>query len=208
MFIRKVKVSPSVYLAHAKTLENGMAKYPIRRVICKTFTIPAGFMNLSQEKLFNGQLPTRIVLGCVDNRAFNGDLARNPFNFQNFGLKEVSVYLDGQNNGVKALVTNFENGQLVAAYISLFSGLGKFNRDEGNSISRSDFGRGFALYAFDLTSDLTDNESFNLARHGTVRIDMSFGAALESTVTVVAFAEFENILEIDRNRNVVFDFNN
>jgi hypothetical protein len=30
---RKVKISPSVYLAHAKTLENGMAKYLLRRVI-------------------------------------------------------------------------------------------------------------------------------------------------------------------------------
>ena len=41
-----------------------------------------------------------------------------------------------------------------------------------------------------------------------VRVDMTFGAALPNTVTVVAYAEFENIIEIDRNRNVVFDFNN
>jgi hypothetical protein len=33
LLIRKVKISPSVYLAHAKTLESGTAKYPIRRVI-------------------------------------------------------------------------------------------------------------------------------------------------------------------------------
>ena len=92
--------------------------------------------------------------------------------------------------------------------MSLFSGTGKENRDEGNGISRTDFGNGYALYAFDLSADLSENESFNLARHGTVRIDMTFGAALPHTVTVVAYAEFENIIEIDRNRNVVFDFNN
>ena len=63
---RKVKISPSVYLAHAKTLENGMAKYPIRRVVCKTFTVPAGHLVVSQEKLFSGQLPTRLILGCVE----------------------------------------------------------------------------------------------------------------------------------------------
>jgi hypothetical protein len=92
--------------------------------------------------------------------------------------------------------------------MSLFSGTGKENRDEGNGISRSDFANGFALYAFDLTADLSENESFNLARHGAVRIDMTFGEALPHTVTVIAYAEFENIIEIDRNRNVVFDFNN
>jgi hypothetical protein len=47
MIIRKVKVGSSVYFAHAKTLELGMAKYPIRRVICKAFTIPAGYLDVS-----------------------------------------------------------------------------------------------------------------------------------------------------------------
>jgi hypothetical protein len=208
MLVRKVKVSPSIYLAHARTLENGMAKYPIRRVICKSFTIPAGFMNVSQEKLFSGQLPTRLVLGCVDNRAFNGDLARNPFNFQHFQLKEVSIYLDGQNHGIRPLITDFESGQYVTSFMSLFSGTGKENRDEGNNISRSDYAKGFSLYAFDLSSDLSDTESFNLAKHGNVRVNMNFGAALAQTVTVIVYAEFENIIEIDRNRNIVFDFNN
>ena len=54
LFVRKVKVSSSVYLAHAKTLENGLAKYPIRRVVCKSFTIPTGYLDVSHEKLFSG----------------------------------------------------------------------------------------------------------------------------------------------------------
>jgi len=40
MHIRKVKVSSSVYLANAKTLEYGKAIYPFSRVIVKAFTIP------------------------------------------------------------------------------------------------------------------------------------------------------------------------
>ena len=99
LLIRKVKISPSVYLAHAKTLETGMAKYPIRRVICKTFTIPSGYLDVSHEKLFTGQLPSRLIVGCVDNQAFNGDLSKNPFNFKHFSLNEVMVYLDGQQQG-------------------------------------------------------------------------------------------------------------
>jgi hypothetical protein len=80
LLVRKVKISPSVYLAHSKILESGMAKYPIRSVICKSFTIPAGYLDVSHEKLFLGQLPTRVVVGLVDNRAYNGDRERNPFN--------------------------------------------------------------------------------------------------------------------------------
>ena len=69
LFVRKIKLSPSVFVAHAKALEVGNAKYPIRRVICKTFTVPRGNLDFSQENLFAGQLPTRLVIGCVDNDA-------------------------------------------------------------------------------------------------------------------------------------------
>jgi len=53
MFVRKVKLSPSVFLAHTKALENATAKYPIRRAVCKTFTIPHGFRDASHEKLYS-----------------------------------------------------------------------------------------------------------------------------------------------------------
>ena len=41
------------------------------RVECKTFTVPAGSLNCNQGKLFTGQSPTRVIIGCVDNDAFN-----------------------------------------------------------------------------------------------------------------------------------------
>jgi len=39
-----------------------------------------------------------------------------------------------------------------------------------------------------------------------VRLALKFSTALTNTVTVVAYAEFENVIEVDRDRNVVFDF--
>lgn len=77
-----------------------------------------------------------------------------------------------------------------------------------HDISRTDYANGYALYAYDLTPDLAENDHVNLTRQGTVRLDLKFGAALAQTVTVIAYAEFENVIEIDRNRNIVFDFSN
>jgi len=207
LYVRKVKLSPSVYLAHARTLEQGTAKYPIKRVICKTFTVPVGFRDVTHEKLFCGQLPCRLVVGLVDNEAFNGAFNRNPFNFQHFNVSEIGVYLDGQQvHAVKALQPDYAHHQYVDAYMSLFSGSGKINRDEGNFIARTDFARGYGLYAYDLTPDLAENDHFNLTRQGNVRLLLKFSAALQRTVTVIAYAEFENVIEIDRSRNVIFDF--
>jgi len=35
---------------------------------------------------------------------------------------------------------------------------------------------------------------------------LKLSAALANTVTAIAYAEFENVIEVDRDRNVVFDF--
>ena len=98
LLVLKMRLSPSVFLAHAKALESGLAKYPIKRVVCKTYTILAGNLNGNHEKLFTGQLPSRLVIVCVDNDAFNENYVKNPFNFKHFSLSEISLHLDGTLN--------------------------------------------------------------------------------------------------------------
>ena len=109
LLVRKVQQSPSVFLAHAKALESGLAKYPIKRVVCKTYTIPAGNLDGNHEKLFTGQPPSRLVIGCVNNDAFNGNYVKNPFNFKHYALSEISLHLDGNTQPVKPLKPNFAN---------------------------------------------------------------------------------------------------
>ena len=198
---------PSVFLAHAKTLERGTAKYPVRRVVCKSFTVPQNYLDVSHEKLFSGQLPTRIVIGLVTNRAFNGHLQSNPFNFQHFNLSEIGLYLDGQQqHAVRPIQPNYGDGQYIRASDSLFAGTGKLYKDEGLFVSREDYDKGYALYAFDMTADLGEDDHFSLVRQGSVRLALKFSTALTNTVTVIAYAEFENVIEVDSNRNIIFDF--
>ena len=42
LFVRKVKPNPAIQLAHVKALQHGTAKYPLRRVEVKSFTVPTG----------------------------------------------------------------------------------------------------------------------------------------------------------------------
>ena len=99
-----------------------------------------------------------------------------------------------------------EHGLYIRAYDSLFAGTGKLCKDEGLFISRDDYATGYALYAFDLSADLGEDDHFSLMRQGSVRLALKFATALAATVSVVAYAEFENVIEVDRDRNVIFDF--
>ena len=82
--IRKVKMSPSISVAHELALKKGPAIYPVRRIECKTFVIAAGNPSLMKDNLYNGLVPKTFVFGRIDSAAFNGDYQKNPYNFKTY----------------------------------------------------------------------------------------------------------------------------
>ena len=101
---------------------------------------------------------------------------------------------------------NFETGSYIRSYVNLFSATGKQAQDEGNDLSRDDFGQGYTVFGFDLTPDGCDGCCFHLTRKGNLRIEMHFATALEHTVNVVVYGEFEAVLEIDKGRNIIYNY--
>ena len=205
LFARKAKLNPSVQMAHIRALEKATAKYPVRRVDCKVFSIPRGAMSHTHENVYLGVLPKRVVLCCVDNDAYNGAYDKNPFNMKHNGVNFLALYVDGQQVPAKPAQPRFGDGNYVRSYVNLFAGTGKMFQDEGNDLTRFDFANGYTLYTFDLTPDACDAGHFNLVQKGNLGVEIHFDQPLDQTVNVVVYGEFEAVLEIDRSRNIVYD---
>lgn len=208
IFVRRVKINPTVLIDHAKKLEVCSAKYPITRVDVKSFTIPSGVLGQSLDNVYLGQMPERIVIGLVSNTAFNGSFTLNPFNFHHHNVNYLALYIDGQQVPAKALQPDYTvSGQYVQCYHTLFSGSNIQYKNNGNAISRSMYPYGFCLYAFDLTPDLSASlYHWNLVRRGSLRIELKFTIALTEAVNCIVFGEFSNIIEVDKYRNVTVDY--
>lgn len=207
LFVRKVKINPSILVAHARTLNLTAAKYPITRVEVKTITIGTDIQSKTIDNLFLGQMPKRCIIGMVESASFNGQLSLNPYNFEHFNLNYMSLYLDSTQIPSKPLTPDFKTKQYTRSYYSLFEGSGIYFADTGNTISLDEYPNGFCLSAFDLTPDLSCNEPhWNIIRSGTLRAEIRFSEPLTKTVTLIIFAEFDNIIEIDKHRNVLIDY--
>ena len=208
LFVRKLKLTPSLCLAHERILQQKTAKYPITRVECKVIHLPQGQKSFTHDNLFLGQLPKRIVLGIVDNRAFNGDISLNPYNFQHCNLNYLAVHLDGQQVPWAPLQPSFSGSSYIRAFYTQFTGGDGISSDTGNTIGREQFVNGHALYCFDLTPDLSSScgHHFSVTKSGNLRLELAFEVALSITGNVLVYSEFDNVIEIDKDRKVTRNY--
>ena len=99
-----------------------------------------------------------------------------------------------------------DNKLYVRSFFNLFTATWSVNKDDGNYLEYRDFPGGYALYAFDLSPSLLDGNQVELVKSGSLRLELKFKAALPEPVHVIAYAELDSLLEIDRSRQILTDF--
>ncbi|KAK2812298.1 hypothetical protein Q5P01_000040 [Channa striata] len=160
--------------------------HPLSRINVKTFSIPATSRICSQENLFFGTLPNYVVLGLVNHETFTGRSNLNPFNFIHCDLEYLAICQDGCQIPAKPFQPQFENNLSVREYYNLFSSTGQHLKDQPLCFDRNDFAQGYTLFAFNLAPDE--------------------GFPLPQTTTLIVYACYDSILEIDSKRNILVDY--
>ena len=206
--IRKVKVSPSISIAHELALKKGPAIYPIRRVECKTFIISAGNPSLRKDNVFNGLVPKTFAMVMVDSAAFNGDYKKNPFNFKTFTTSFLGIAVNREEVPFRPLQLSYTtNPRYIEAFLTMFSGAGKLFYNAGNDVTRDEYAGGYAVYVADLTPGTCGSSPhFNVVQQGNLAVDIKFSTAPTDAVSLVCYGEFENTIHIDSERNVIYDY--
>ena len=212
--IRKVKVDQAIRDSTEVLLKQTPAIYPIRRVVCKALSIAPGLPNVRQDNIFSGLVPTSFVFGLVGSNAYTGDYVKNPFNFKHYDVSTVTLSVNGEEIPFKQLRLKFpsttnvreKSVDFLQAYNTLFSGTGKMFSNMGLDITGDEYPHGFTLFAFDLTPDMCNTaDYFNTVQRGTLSVDITFEKDTPEAISMVCYSDFENIIRIDSERNVIYD---
>ena len=218
--IRKVKVDDTVSTANEHILKRTPAIYPIRRIECKALSIPSGLPHVRKDNIFSGMIPKSFVFGLVDATAYSGIyggrtttgnkiIPANPYNFQHYGVTNITLTVNGEEVPFKQLTLDYEGSttkDFVQAYNTLFSGTGKMYTNTGLDITREEYDKGYTLYVFDLTPDMCNTSGyFNAIQRGSLSVDTTFSKQTEDAIAMVCYGDFENIISISSERNVIYD---
>jgi len=207
-YVRKVDVLKSLAVSLESQLSKHPAKYPIRRVAVKTLHISGSRKDTPQNVIFSGQIPRRVLVGLLDKAAFHGAVDKNPFNFKNFGIRQICVTAGGINYPRNPLPLDFDKDMYMRSFMSLFEALNMTGEDKGNEISYKAFKNGYTIFAFDLSADnCADSGYWQLIQDGTTSIKIEFAKDTPPDgLRCIILGEFDNLMTIDKYRNVHFDY--
>ena len=204
LYVKKIE---SVFNAINTVFNDKNAQYAITRTTPKVFTVPRGQQSQHIDNAFLGEIPKRIAVCMMDNDSYNGNYKKNPFNFQHYNLTQIGISVNREEIPFRPLKLNFDDKLFVTAYNTLFSGTGKLHGNSGSIMKRVDYSEGYTIIVADLTPfEIEDN--FDLKAEETLSIDLVFKSPLAATINVLVYAEYDNVIEIDSNRNLIKDWSN
>lgn len=202
VYLRIVRLRESLRLAIESSLLKTSAKYPMRRIETRFYTHSANSSNISEQNLYTGKLPTRVVVGLVSTLALDGNNTLSPFNFKDFNMQKIELRVNGRAlptaDGIKV---DMANKLYAQAYASVFLGTGAFF--ENNSLlSYNDYGNGNFVVLFDLTEDFNNEPThFHSPNSGTLSLNIVLTTATTESVSIICLLEHEVMLHADSDRN-------
>jgi len=207
LIVKRHTLLPSILANHLKIWNSGYPVcYPHRKIDVKAYTIPNGSTASINENILTGQIPDRIVVAMVPNKAFHGNYAENSYIYEAHDLKSIEVTANGDHIFHQKFDVDFKAANFAEAFYNLFSTFHLDRAADGPQISHTHYKKGRTLFCFNLRDY---KEGFTVPRFGNVRIALQFKEALKEALTVIVHADYQGVLQIDKHKNVYFkDFSN
>lgn len=207
----KAKVTDDLLDSHTKVIARTPTRYPITRSEVKQQSIAKDSLDASLDNFIRGQIPRRMFVFMVDVDTFNGTFKSNPFSFSHNNLVSIATFIDGVQYPNKPYTPDFSKDLYMREYTRLFDVLNQNRTDTYCTISYEEFKSNSAIFAFNFAPDLSSGPGSNghvsPILHGSLRLVLRFSQALAKPITVLAYCEFDNVIEIDANRNASTNYN-
>ena len=197
--LNECEVADSAMVAIENRLRVTPARYPLNSVQMRSFYISEGRLSAPEHRFINSTIPKLVVLGLVDSENYHGSLTTSPFVFQNFKVQEAFLTVAGKSIPARQSL-DWGADQWLDAYTQFQDGLG-VHCGTFNGITREMFEKFSTFFVFEISPYL-HSEAMSLLSLGTTSVTINFKERLAKPCYAILMSLFDEILEIDANRDV------
>ena len=165
----------------------------------KQLTIPSGVTSISFDNFYTGTLPERLLLAFLTAPRLNGTYTTNPFKFEHFNLREISILANGHQMPARSYRPNFATGAYLREYLGTLEALSLESGNKSNNISPTKWANTYPIFIFRFNPSGLPT----FPQTGPARLDLQFSTATPEVINIICLSENRAILEFDRFRNAI-----
>jgi len=213
LFVRKMELRESLALDIEQVASAGKNYlYPVRRVKMATYQKGPNVEDFSQTDILPGEeeLPRRIFVVLVRHESVQGNYARDPFNYQAFGVKKVGLRIAGQEKPYPFFECNLagDNPNLTMPLWGLLQSCQSFCGEHELGIGPDNYMHRNCIFGWDLTTtQLPYGMCYETSGRFTIDLIMLMNDMLAYVVDIIVYAEYDAEIELSASRKVKFHEN-
>ena len=141
----QLRLNETVYRSLTAQRHNGkqLATHPTVLSEIQTFSMQDNLTRFDIPNLLQNGIPDHLFVGLLDSRAFNGDVTRDPFCFQKFGLSSIRQIVRGEEYPYETLqLVQDTAARDNLGYFCFLQASGAWCKKKGNMVERGERGTG------------------------------------------------------------------
>ena len=192
LYIGKVQLSQQANGYYSTLLKRSGFEYPCQKYMLRTKLLQKGEQNIDWSPYLNCH-PRQLYFWQTTLNAYNGDFKVNPFNFQQFGLRKLQVYVNDVSLPSNVPMYLDENAKSVYA-----GTIAAINNPDAWDTTLEEFQNGYFLTVIDLTKDHSADSTYDSTNDfATLRILADYHKPLTTSVAVYCMIEYDSCLSIN-----------
>ena len=202
LYTRRAALKDEYHKKRMYMLAYAPVEYNYLETLAKTFIIPARQNQFIQENIFNNPPFRRTAIAMNTNSAFTRFFTENPFCYQQFDLRQITILRGGQP------IVDFDTADNCRLYVTFMKAVNL--QGDTPSIPIDDFKDHYVL-VFDLTSmqDATENCHYPELIAEPLRLELKFTNPLENVTELLVKGERMSSVAVDKfgvvGKNVKMD---
>ena len=195
-----MKPSPAIKQKIHAAISRNDATYKTVRTSILTNQVMKGANSFLFNNIFSSDhLPDQIFIAMVNMDAKNGDITKDPFNFQHFDVNSIRLQVNNKSFPVEPLTPDFANDNFMQTYKHLYENSSIKTNNVGLSITPTAFAHGCTIFGWDLNHDgCAGAHSNHSDLYGAAALYLNFKKPLEENICIIVAAVHRDFLTIDK----------